>query len=272
MPAGGGRPGSWRGVRQGGQGFAHRRPEVSIGQSRHLRSGADEAGAGTQERPDLPGDGSQPAPNPVAGRRAPDPAADGVGDPRRFGGVAGQPRYRDRASPHPLARAVEGDKGRAVSDAPDQADRRTRPLRRRALRIARPARVELRWRKPCRLARLRLLGWKVRFTHCLRGTARTTETHAPGVRVDGPSSPGNTVPEMGRSTLVPPRFADATVLRPSGARPPGNGAAHFPGSRSTVRHGFVSRLENDLASPVFHTCGRCCGRQEGGGGVRAGDG
>jgi len=44
-----------------------------------------------------------------------------------------------------------------------QADRLLRPLRRRAPRIARPARVRIRNRNPCVLARLRLLGWKVRF-------------------------------------------------------------------------------------------------------------
>lgn len=48
-------------------------------------------------------------------------------------------------------------------DQPDQADRLLRPLRRRAARIARPARVRIRSRNPCVLARLRLLGWKVRF-------------------------------------------------------------------------------------------------------------
>jgi hypothetical protein len=38
-----------------------------------------------------------------------------------------------------------------------------RPLARRPARIARPARVRIRNRKPCVFARRRLLGWKVRF-------------------------------------------------------------------------------------------------------------
>ena len=46
----------------------------------------------------------------------------------------------------------------------DQALSRCRPLRRRAFTIARPARVDMRWRKPWRRARLRLWGWYVRFT------------------------------------------------------------------------------------------------------------
>lgn len=44
-----------------------------------------------------------------------------------------------------------------------QALRRARPLARRAEMIARPARVRMRSRKPCVLARRRLLGWNVRL-------------------------------------------------------------------------------------------------------------
>ncbi len=44
-----------------------------------------------------------------------------------------------------------------------QADSLARPLRRRAARMARPARVDMRRRKPCVLERRRLLGWKVRL-------------------------------------------------------------------------------------------------------------
>jgi hypothetical protein len=46
---------------------------------------------------------------------------------------------------------------------PTQADRRFLPFARRALIIAWPARVDIRARKPCLRARLRRLGWKVRF-------------------------------------------------------------------------------------------------------------
>src|SRR3954466_8985749 len=44
-----------------------------------------------------------------------------------------------------------------------QAESSERPLARRAARIARPARVRMRRRKPCTLARRRLFGWKVRL-------------------------------------------------------------------------------------------------------------
>jgi hypothetical protein len=43
------------------------------------------------------------------------------------------------------------------------ADSSVRPLRRRAARMARPARVFMRRRKPWVLARRRLFGWKVRL-------------------------------------------------------------------------------------------------------------
>jgi len=45
----------------------------------------------------------------------------------------------------------------------DQALRWSRPLRLRAARMARPARVRMRSRKPCVLARRRLFGWNVRL-------------------------------------------------------------------------------------------------------------
>ena len=45
----------------------------------------------------------------------------------------------------------------------DQALSRSRPLRLRAARMARPARVRMRSRKPCVLARRRLFGWNVRL-------------------------------------------------------------------------------------------------------------
>ena len=57
-----------------------------------------------------------------------------------------------RRPPQPIGRRQHG-----------QADSRLRPLARRPARIARPALVRIRSRKPCVLARRRLFGWKVRF-------------------------------------------------------------------------------------------------------------
>ena len=52
----------------------------------------------------------------------------------------------------------------AASPEQDQAERRARPLARRALITARPPAVAMRARKPCFFARRRSLGWNVRFT------------------------------------------------------------------------------------------------------------
>src|SRR5207237_1224276 len=106
---------------------------------------------------------------PVPCNGTPSLAADGESHPRGLAGSAVDEGYRDRATSRPAAGAAEAGERRAVTDAPDQADSRCRPFSRRAFRMARPARVDIRWRNPWFLARLRLLGWYVRFTHGLLG-------------------------------------------------------------------------------------------------------
>ena len=69
---------------------------------------------------------------------------------------------------HPDAGAEDSSEVFAAADPVccgehTQAETSERPLRRRAARIERPARVRIRRRKPCFLARLRLLGWNVRL-------------------------------------------------------------------------------------------------------------
>src|SRR5690606_12963463 len=105
-------------------------------------------------------DGARAPPEAVPGHGVALTASEGEGDAGRVGraggvieGVAGP----DRAGPHPPP-ATQVDEGGAVRDAPDQADSLLRPLRRRAFSTARPARSAMRWRKPWRRARRRLLG------------------------------------------------------------------------------------------------------------------
>ena len=57
--------------------------------------------------------------------------------------------------------AVGSREHRRCLDRTNYAESSVRPLRRRAPRMARPARVRMRRRKPCTLARRRLFGWKV---------------------------------------------------------------------------------------------------------------
>src|SRR5699024_7267703 len=62
----------------------------------------------------------------------------------------------------PVAGPGHDTTARIVSGSP-QAESSARPLARRAFRMARPARVRMRARKPCFLARRRLFGWNVRL-------------------------------------------------------------------------------------------------------------
>jgi hypothetical protein len=64
----------------------------------------------------------------------------------------------------------------------DQALSRSRPLRLRAARMARPARVRMRSRKPCVLARRRLFGWNVRLLTGAPGRRSGSGTLDDGVR------------------------------------------------------------------------------------------
>lgn len=70
-----------------------------------------------------------------------------------------RPRRRRTAAKSALVRSRRS----AGSTETGQAEISARPLRRRAARMARPARVLIRARKPWFLARRRLFGWKVRL-------------------------------------------------------------------------------------------------------------
>jgi hypothetical protein len=106
----------------------------------------------------------------------------------RMGGVlvndGNAPQRTRRDSPTALAQQFET---RSIPNSMDQADSRARPRSRRALRMARPARVLMRCRKPCFFARRRLLGWKVLFTRTSSEIAQS-----------GPT-------ELGKNMQQPPR-------------------------------------------------------------------
>lgn len=74
--------------------------------------------------------------------------------------------YRHWSASSPTWAAKKRPEGVSARDgrrAAGQADRRNLPRLRRALMIVWPARVDMRWRKPCRLARFLVFGWYVRF-------------------------------------------------------------------------------------------------------------
>lgn len=121
----------------------------------------------------------------VAGRQASGGVEGGHGRAESATEAVADDRVADRATNpvrHAHARIVDAARRGEVADAqwsaahrsaivpkgieiaperesPDQAERRVRPFWRRALMMARPARVRMRWRKPCLRARLRLFGW-----------------------------------------------------------------------------------------------------------------
>jgi hypothetical protein len=104
----------------------------------HLRR-YDEAGAGRHR---------------LAGGQKVDHQAPGAGSPA----TANDGRELRRGPQSRISRQHE-----AWVCAGAQADSSSRPLRRRADRIARPARVRMRRRKPWTFARRRLFGWNVRL-------------------------------------------------------------------------------------------------------------
>ncbi len=69
----------------------------------------------------------------------------------------------------------------------DQALSRSRPLCLRAARTARPARVRMRSRKPCVLARRRLFGWNVRLLTGAPGRGIVTTRRRDDIRFAGSS-------------------------------------------------------------------------------------
>jgi hypothetical protein len=86
------------------------------------------------------------------------------------------------------------------------ADRLSRPFRRRAVKTALPARVRIRNRKPCTLARRRLFGWNVRlltgFLQKLGVGESARQRYVIGVSPSNPSPSGDTSgPER---TRLPP--------------------------------------------------------------------
>ena len=108
----------------------------------------------SRRNPHVPGERSPPA------RAGPLRRCVQMDDQQRAPGPASS-AYRGRevlAPPQPILGGQHG-----MDLVGDQADRRARPLPRRVARIARPARVRMRRRKPWVFARRRLFGWKVRL-------------------------------------------------------------------------------------------------------------
>jgi hypothetical protein len=132
--------------------------------------------------------------HPVPHDGSPYTPTDAVGDANAIGRAAsircalGKEHHRHRIPPGAPPLTPQRVECRTIADPSDQADNRARAFRRRARTIARPARVRMRSRKPCRLARLRVLGWYVRFTFCLLEHAASSQSQR-GLRRDVQTRP-----------------------------------------------------------------------------------
>jgi hypothetical protein len=154
--------------------------------------GQDQVGTGVQSATlvvDLAQCRTKAPPNPIPDDGRADPSPDAVRDtyvaPRGRSGrrLVGEVDHGHRIPPGAPSITPERVERRTIADPSDQADSRVRPLWRLARMMAWPARVRMRSRKPCRLARLRLLGWYVRFTFCLLEHAASSQRQR-GLRRD----------------------------------------------------------------------------------------
>jgi hypothetical protein len=145
----------------------------------------------------------------------------------------------------------------------DQTLIRARPLRRRAARIARPARVRMRSRNPCVFARRRLFGWNVRLlTWDSRWTERGRRGHraSHAGRAHAEARPGDSRTNERYAGRVPP-VKPAPACCP-GVLPGQHAAAcsslHNPGGSSSNGAGTLrntSRLPNEHRSRALG-CGQ----------------
>jgi hypothetical protein len=103
-------------------------------------------------------DRTQPTPQAIAGHRRTEGARQCERHQRGRCGRIGTPGTPESGAADPCALALQAQERVSAADPTDQADRRARPLARRLFSTARPARVDIRARKPCFFARRWLLG------------------------------------------------------------------------------------------------------------------
>ncbi len=104
---------------------------------------------------------SQSTSDPIPNDGSTTSSSDGKADPRGFGVLAIEDDDRDAVGTSASSALIDRVDVSAVHLPAIYAERRERPLSRRAFRIARPARVFMRARKPCLRLRRRVFGWNV---------------------------------------------------------------------------------------------------------------
>ena len=135
--------------------------ELLVGRGGGGRRGTDQVVAGHEGRASrFRGDESpEPPAHPVPHHGTADRTTDGVRDTRRRRRRVVHPGTPEHTMPETPSLGPEAVKYCTLPDPTGQADSRSRPFARRDFKMARPARVLIRWRKPWRFERRRLLGW-----------------------------------------------------------------------------------------------------------------
>ncbi len=156
-----------------------------------------------------------------------------------------------------------------------QADSLVRPRRRRDLRMAWPARLDMRWRNPCLRDRLRLFGWKVRFISALdRPEARRVKRHEDRLMLR--ASRARRKPRKNPREVCQLELAGRAQVTSTPDRLYSQFSGHESGDAPSV-HRSSAPAETAVGCAVLctrcaavHTCGSRCGEQliEG---LRAGD-
>ena len=132
---------------------------------------------------------------------------DGSGDHHTQGGTDALGRFKrhgaEGSEPTNRPMTPERSELRSSTDRVDHALRRCRPLRRRLRMTFRPARSDIRARKPCFMALRRLFGWKVRFTSVsCRAVAGSASAGPMACRPDPGRTRINSRPDHGRGERV----------------------------------------------------------------------
>jgi hypothetical protein len=147
-----------RGLGDAGQHGVHHVGQFGVRQICRCRTGSPQVPPGGEMVALTSQNGPKATLHPIAGNGVTEGASHGVGHMGVTGVVIDDgdtPQISNGKSPPVGPQSLELG---APCKPPDQADSRARPRARRAFKMARPARVLMRWRKPCFLARRRLLG------------------------------------------------------------------------------------------------------------------
>ena len=213
-----------------------------------------------------PGCARPPRPRPYSPRSRPAQARRGragrAGDRRSAAALRGGRRAGSERTPSASA-SVQLPEARAITVAPTgphqrqaragQTLIRARPLRRRAARIARPARVRMRSRNPCVFARRRLFGWNVRLlTWDSRWTEEVGAATGPAMRAAHMQKPALAIAGPMNGTRPGCRRSNRRPARRLGTAGPPGRRVLFPQTPDRLSSDRAGTLRNTSRLPNGH--------------------